>query len=93
MKLYVGNLSYRLTEDEFRSAFAAHGEVASANIVIDRETGKSKGFGFIEMPVDSEAESAMEQLNGSDLGGRPLRIDKARPSKPRPQTQRRFHGR
>ena len=88
MKLYVGNLSYRLTEDELRSPFEAHGDVASVNIVMDRETGRSKGFGFVEMPNDAEAEAAISHLNGTDLAGRPLRIDKARP--PKPRQHRRF---
>ena len=82
MKLYVGNLPYRMSEEELRNPFEEFGEVASVNIVYDRETGRSKGFGFVEMPNESEAEQAMEQLNGQPVGGRPLRIDKATP---RPQ--------
>lgn len=85
MKLYVGNLPYRMTEDELRNPFEEFGTVASVNIVYDRETGRSKGFGFVEMPNPAEAEEALEKLNGSPVGGRPLRIDKAqpRPEKPR----------
>ena len=79
MNIYVGNLSYGMTDDELRQAFAAHGEVSSAKILMDRETGRSRGFGFVEMPNQSEAEAAIAQLNGKDVGGRPLRINEARP--------------
>jgi RNA recognition motif-containing protein len=79
MNIYVGNLSYQMSEDELRQAFAAHGEVSSVKILMDRETGRSRGFGFVEMPNQSEAEAAVAQLNGKDLGGRALRINEARP--------------
>jgi RNA recognition motif-containing protein len=79
MNIYVGNLSYSMTESELRDAFAAYGEVASAKILSDRETGRSRGFGFVEMPNQREAEEAIAQLNGKDLGGRALRINEARP--------------
>jgi RNA recognition motif-containing protein len=79
MNIYVGNLSYGMSETELRDAFAAFGEVSSAKILIDRETGRSRGFGFVEMPNQSEAETAIAQLNGKDLGGRALRINEARP--------------
>jgi RNA recognition motif-containing protein len=79
MNIYVGNLSYGMTESELRDAFAVFGEVSSAKILIDRETGRSRGFGFVEMPNQSEAETAVTQLNGKDLGGRALRINEARP--------------
>jgi RNA recognition motif-containing protein len=79
MNIYVGNLSYGMSEDELRQAFAAHGEVSSAKILMDRETGRSRGFGFVEMPNQSEAEAAIAQLNGKDVGGRALRINEARP--------------
>lgn len=79
MNIYVGNLSYGMSEDELRQAFSAHGEVSSAKILMDRETGRSRGFGFVEMPNQSEAEAAIAQLNGKDVGGRPLRINEARP--------------
>jgi len=83
MNIYVGNLSYSMSEDELRDAFSAFGQVASAKILMDRETGRSRGFGFVEMPNDSEAEKAIAQLNGKDVGGRPLRINEARPREPR----------
>lgn len=79
MNIYVGNLSYGMTESELRDAFAAYGEVSSAKILIDRETGRSRGFGFVEMPNQSEGEAAISHLNGKDLGGRALRINEARP--------------
>ena len=79
MNIYVGNLSYGMSEDELRDAFGAFGEVSSVKILMDRETGRSRGFGFVEMPNQSEAENAISQLNGKDLGGRALRINEARP--------------
>ena len=83
MNIYVGNLSYGMSEDDLRQAFSAYGEVSSVKILMDRETGRSRGFGFVEMPNKSEADTAIAQLNGKDLGGRPLRINEARPREPR----------
>ena len=83
MNIYVGNLSYNMSEDELRDAFGAYGEVSSVKILMDRETGRSRGFGFVEMPNKDEAETAIAQLNGKDVGGRPLRINEARPREPR----------
>ena len=68
-----------MSEDELRDAFGAFGEVSSVKILMDRETGRSRGFGFVEMPNQSEAETAIAQLNGKDVGGRALRINEARP--------------
>jgi RNA recognition motif-containing protein len=79
MNIYVGNLSYGMSEDELRDAFGAFGEVSTVKILMDRETGRSRGFGFVEMPNKSEAETAIAQLNGKDVGGRALRINEARP--------------
>ena len=79
MNIYVGNLSYNMSEGELRDAFGAFGEVSSVKILVDRETGRSRGFGFVEMPNQGEAEAAITQLNGKDLGGRALRINEARP--------------
>ena len=79
MNIYVGNLSYGMSEDELRDAFGAFGEVSSVKILMDRETGRSRGFGFVEMPNQSEAETAIAKLNGTDVGGRALRINEARP--------------
>ena len=79
MNIYVGNLSYGMSEDELRNAFGEFGDVSSVKILMDRETGRSRGFGFVEMPNKSEAETAIAQLNGKDVGGRALRINEARP--------------
>ncbi len=76
-KLYVGNLSFTTTEDELRSVFESHGTVASANVITDRETGRSRGFGFVEMDEASAAEAAMRALDGTDLGGRNIRVNEA----------------
>jgi len=83
MNIYVGNLSYSLSESELRDAFAGFGEVSSAKVLMDRETGRSRGFGFVEMPNQSEAEAAIAQLNGKELGGRALRVNEARPKERR----------
>jgi RNA recognition motif-containing protein len=80
-KLYVGNLPYSTTEDELERTFEEYGEVLSAVIITERDTGRSKGFGFVEMSTEEEAAQAMSALNGQMLGGRPLRIDKARPKR------------
>jgi RNA recognition motif-containing protein len=79
MNIYVGNLSYSMSEGELRDAFGAFGDVSSVKILMDRETGRSRGFGFVEMPNQSEGEAAISNLNGKDLGGRALRINEARP--------------
>jgi RNA recognition motif-containing protein len=79
MNIYVGNLSYGMSEQELRDAFAAFGEVSSVKILTDRETGRSRGFGFVEMPNQSEGEAAITQLNGKELSGRALRVNEARP--------------
>jgi RNA recognition motif-containing protein len=79
MNIYVGNLSYGMSEEELREAFSAHGEVSSVKILVDRETGRSRGFGFVEMPNQSEGEAAISQLNGKEVGGRALRVNEARP--------------
>jgi RNA recognition motif-containing protein len=78
-KLYVGNLPYQTTDKDLHELFASKGQVASAQVVIDRETGRSRGFGFVEMPNDGEAQAAIEAFNGADYGGRPLVVNEARP--------------
>ncbi len=85
MNIYVGNLPYGIDRDELRATFAAFGEVSTARIVTDRETGKSKGFGFVEMPNDAEARRAIEELNGKELGGRKAVVNEARPREERPR--------
>ena len=84
MDIYVGNLPYTTTEDELRDLFVEFGEVVRVNIITDRDTGQSKGFAFIEMPTQSEAEAAVGALNESNLHGRTLRVNEARPRQPRP---------
>lgn len=78
-KLYVGNLSYQATESDLERLFGAHGTVVSAQIIMDRDTGRSKGFGFVEMSSDKESDAAIAALNGSEQGGRPLTVNEARP--------------
>lgn len=85
MNIYIGNLPYNISEDELRDLFATHGEVSSANVIIDRESGRSKGFGFVEMPDKDQAESAINALNETEIGGRNVRVNEARP---RPQRDR-----
>ena len=79
MNIYVGNLSYGLSESELRDAFENFGAVSTVKVLSDRETGRSRGFGFVEMPNREEAEAAVANLNGKDVGGRPLRVNEARP--------------
>jgi len=79
MNIYCGNLSWNTTEESLRAAFEAFGEVSSVTIIKDRDTGQSRGFGFVEMPNDSEGQAAISGMNGSDLDGRPLKVDQARP--------------
>jgi len=88
MNIYVGNLSYNLTEGELEEVFGAHGTVASVNIIKDRDTGRSKGFGFVEMPEQADGEKAIEALNDTELGGRNLRVNEARPREERPRRPR-----
>ena len=78
-KLYVGNLSYSVDSSELQQLFGQYGQVTSAQIISDRETGRSKGFGFVEMANDAEAEEAINTLNGQQHGGRPLTVNEARP--------------
>jgi RNA recognition motif-containing protein len=78
-KLYVGNLTYDVTDAELQEMFQAHGEVRSAQVVMDRETRRSKGFGFVEMGSDAEAQTAIAAMNGTELGGRTLTVNEARP--------------
>ncbi|MFO7916387.1 MAG: RNA-binding protein [Candidatus Krumholzibacteriales bacterium] len=78
MKLYVGNMSYDTTDDDLRKAFEAHGTVDSVAVISDRHSGRSKGFGFVEMSDDTEAKAAMDSLNETDLMGRTLKVNEAR---------------
>lgn len=84
MNLYVSNLAYTVTDDDLRNAFAAFGNVSSARVITDRETGRSRGFGFVEMPDDNEATAAIRGLSDQAIGGRAIKVVEARPKEPRP---------
>ncbi len=81
MNIYVGNLSWGLSEDDLREAFEKFGEVDSVKIIQDKMTGRSRGFGFVEMPDDSEGKAAIAELNGKELDGRAIKVNEARPKK------------
>lgn len=85
-KLYVGGLSYSTTEDELREYFSQAGNVSSAAIIIDKMTGRSKGFGFVEMSTEEEMSSAISMFNGKEFGGRTLTVNEAKPQEDRPRT-------
>lgn len=82
-KLYVGNLPYSTTEQDLRDAFGRFGEIVSADIIVERDTGRSKGFGFVEMSSAGEAAEAMQAMNGSQLGDRTIKVNEARPKRER----------
>lgn len=84
-KLFVGSLAYSVTDDELDQFFAAVGKVTSAKVIIDRDTNRSKGFGFVEMENDDEAKAAIQQLDGKELNGRAIAVNEARPREDRPQ--------
>ena len=90
MRLYVGNLAFATTNDELKASFEAFGAVESATVIMDRDTGRSKGFGFVDMSNDEEAKAAIEGLDGKPLGGRNVRVNEARPKEDRPRGPRRF---
>ncbi len=91
-KLYVGNLPYSVRDEDLQQAFGAFGSVNSAKVMMERDTGRSKGFGFVEMGSDAEAQSAIEGMNGQALGGRSLVVNEARPMEPRPPRSGGFGG-
>jgi RNA recognition motif-containing protein len=84
MNIYVGNLAYSVTQDDLRDAFAAYGEISSVNLITDKFTGDSKGFGFVEMPNNSEADAAIKGLNETPLKGRNMKVNQAKPRGERP---------
>ena len=88
MNIYVGNLSYDATEDDIRQAFSQYGGVTSVNIITDRETGRPRGFGFVEMDNDNEARTAIEELNLQRIAGRAVTVNEARPKRDRSQQRR-----
>ena len=79
MNIFVGNLPYQTDDSDLRTAFEAYGAVDSARVIKDRDTGRSRGFGFVEMPEEEQGQAAIEGLNGSEMDGRPLTVNKARP--------------
>lgn len=79
MNIYVGNLSYKVSDDQLREVFEAYGSVSSAKVITDRNSGRSKGFGFVEMDNKAEAEAAIEQLDGAEIDGRPAKVNEAKP--------------
>lgn len=88
MNIYVGNVTYNTDDAKLIEMFSSFGEVSSAKIISDRETGRSKGFGFVDMPNDAEANAAIEALNAKEIDGRTLRVNEARPKEERPRRQR-----
>ena len=91
-KLYVGNLPYSFRDEDLQQAFAAHGSVSSAKVMMERDTGRSKGFGFVEMASDAEAQAAINGMNGQPLGGRSVVVNEARPMEARPPRTGGFGG-
>ena len=91
-KLYVGNLAFTVTDDELMQAFTSFGTVASARVVMDRMTGRSKGFGFVEIADDAMADEAVNKMNGQTIGGRPVRVSEAKPQEDKPRGPRREGG-
>jgi len=83
MNIYVGNLDYQMSDDLLKTAFEAYGDVESARIIVDRDTGRSKGFGFVEMPDQEQATAAIDGLNGTELNSRTVTVNEARPRVPR----------
>jgi RNA recognition motif-containing protein len=83
--LYIGNLSYETTEDTLRTLFSEHGEITSVKVITDRYTGRSRGFGFVEMATEDAAQAAIGALNGKQVDGREIRVDKAKPRRDRRQ--------
>ena len=90
MNIYIGNLAYSVTEDDLRDAFSEFGQVESASIINDKFSGRSKGFGFVDMPNDSEARQAIESLNDKDLNGRTIKVNEAKPREERPVRRDRY---
>ena len=90
MNMYVGNLPYSVSEEDLRTVFAEFGEIASVNIITDKISGQSKGFGFVDMPNNSEADKAIKALNGSDLQGRSIKVNQAKPRGERSSRRSRY---
>ncbi len=88
MNIYVGNLPYSTTDGDLERLFEEFGEVASAKVIVDRETGRSKGFGFVEMPQQDQGQAAVQGLNGREVEGRTMKVNEARPREERPRRNR-----
>ncbi len=86
-KLYVGNLAFSVTDDELQQAFASFGNISSARVVMDRMSGRSKGFGFVELEDDQAADDAISKMDGQTIGGRPVRVSEAKPQEDRPRRE------
>ncbi|NTW81821.1 MAG: RNA-binding protein [Chlorobiaceae bacterium] len=90
MNIYIGNLDYSVTEADLRNTFGEFGEVSKSNVISDKFTGRSKGFGFVEMPNNNEATEAINALNNSDLNGRTIKVNEAKPREERPVSRSRY---
>ncbi len=90
MKIYVGNLSYKMTDEEMEKLFTAFGAVTESKVIMDRESGRSKGFGFIEMPNQEEGEEAIKQLDGKEIDGRDIKVNVAKPKENKPRRRERY---
>jgi len=90
MNIYVGNLSYSMTDEDLRDLFTEFGEVSSASVIMDKFSGQSKGFGFVEMPQQADAEAAIKALNDQDVKGRRIKVNQARPKEERAPRRRKF---
>jgi len=90
MKIYVGNLSYKMTDEEMEKLFAAFGSVTESKVIMDRESGRSKGFGFIEMTNQEEGEEAIKQLDGKEIDGRNIKVNVAKPKENKPRRRERY---
>lgn len=90
MNIYVGNLSYKMTDEDLGKLFSTYGAVSESKIVIDRETGRSKGFGFVEMPNQAEGDEAIRQLDGKEIEGRSIKVNVAKPKEDKPRRSQRY---
>ena len=90
MNIYVGNLPYQMADEDLRELFSSYGSVSDSKVIADRDTGRSKGFGFVEMPNQSEGEDAIEQLNGKEVEGRNIKVNVAKPKEERPRRNQRY---
>lgn len=92
MNIYVSNLSFNVQDEDLREYFGDYGEVSSAKVIMDRDTNRSRGFGFVEMPDESAAQKAIKELDGAQIDGRPIRVNVAKPREERSNTKRSFSG-